>query len=60
MRLLLVEDEEDLGLAIELVLGSEKYVVDGVPDRTQGCVWKASGRITPSLLWLGCCPACLG
>lgn len=32
MRILLVEDEEDLGLAIKKVLISEKYVVDWVTD----------------------------
>jgi len=32
MRVLLVEDEEDLGLAIKQVLVSEKYVVDWVTD----------------------------
>jgi two-component system, OmpR family, Ni(II)-responsive and/or redox-responsive regulator NrsR len=32
MRVLLVEDEEDLGLAIKQVLVSEKYVVDWVLD----------------------------
>ncbi|NET90822.1 MAG: response regulator transcription factor [Kamptonema sp. SIO1D9] len=32
MRILLVEDEEDLGLAIKQVLLSEKYVVDWVVD----------------------------
>lgn len=35
MRVLLVEDEEDLGLAIKQVLVSEKYVVDWVPDGAQ-------------------------
>ncbi|MEB3231393.1 MAG: two-component system response regulator RppA [Leptolyngbyaceae bacterium] len=35
MRVLLVEDEEDLGLAIKQVLISEKYVVDWVTDGTQ-------------------------
>jgi two-component system, OmpR family, Ni(II)-responsive and/or redox-responsive regulator NrsR len=35
MRILLVEDEEDLGLAIKQVLISEKYVVDWVPDGLQ-------------------------
>ena len=32
MRILLVEDEADLGLAIKQVLIGEKYVVDWVPD----------------------------
>jgi two-component system, OmpR family, Ni(II)-responsive and/or redox-responsive regulator NrsR len=32
MRILLVEDEQDLGLAIKQVLVSEKYVVDWVTD----------------------------
>lgn len=32
MRILLVEDEEDLGLAIKQVLVSEKYIVDWVMD----------------------------
>ncbi len=32
MRILLVEDEEDLGLAIKKVLVSEKYIVDWVVD----------------------------
>lgn len=32
MRILLVEDEQDLGQAIKQVLVSEKYVVDWVPD----------------------------
>jgi two-component system, OmpR family, Ni(II)-responsive and/or redox-responsive regulator NrsR len=35
MRVLLVEDEEDLGAAIKQVLVSEKYVVDWVLDGTQ-------------------------
>jgi two-component system, OmpR family, Ni(II)-responsive and/or redox-responsive regulator NrsR len=35
MRILLVEDEDDLGLAIKQVLISEKYVVDWVTDGTQ-------------------------
>ena len=35
MRILLVEDEEDLGLAIKQVLVSEKYVVDWVQDGVQ-------------------------
>jgi two-component system, OmpR family, Ni(II)-responsive and/or redox-responsive regulator NrsR len=35
MRILLVEDEIDLGLAIERVLVSEKYVVDWVTDGAQ-------------------------
>jgi len=35
MRVLLVEDEADLGQAIKQVLVSEKYVVDWVPDGTQ-------------------------
>jgi len=32
MRILLVEDEQDLGLAIKQVLVSEKYIVDWVTD----------------------------
>lgn len=35
MRILLVEDEEDLGLAIKQVLVGEKYVVDWVTDGGQ-------------------------
>jgi len=35
MRILLVEDEEDLGLAIKQVLMGEKYVVDWVTDGAQ-------------------------
>lgn len=35
MRILLVEDEEDLGLAIKQVLVGEKYVVDWVSDGAQ-------------------------
>lgn len=35
MRVLLVEDEEDLGLAIKQVLVNEKYVVDWVTDGAQ-------------------------
>jgi two-component system Ni(II)/redox-responsive regulator NrsR len=35
MRVLLVEDEEDLGQAIKQVLISEKYVVDWVTDGSQ-------------------------
>lgn len=35
MRVLLAEDEEDLGLAIKQVLMGEKYVVDWVTDGTQ-------------------------
>lgn len=36
MRILLVEDEADLGLAIKQVLVSEKYVVDWVSDGIRG------------------------
>lgn len=35
MRILLAEDETDLGLAVKQVLVSEKYVVDWVTDGTQ-------------------------
>ncbi len=35
MRILLVEDEADLGLALKQILMSEKYVVDWVTDGTQ-------------------------
>lgn len=35
MRILLVEDEEDLALAIKQVLIGEKYIVDWVADGTQ-------------------------
>jgi two-component system Ni(II)/redox-responsive regulator NrsR len=35
MRILLAEDEADLGLAIKQVLVSEKYIVDWVTDGTQ-------------------------
>jgi two-component system Ni(II)/redox-responsive regulator NrsR len=35
MRILLVEDEADLGLAIKQVLISERYVVDWVTDGTE-------------------------
>ncbi len=35
MRILLVEDEADLGLAIKQVLIGEKYVVDWMPDGAQ-------------------------
>lgn len=35
MRVLLVEDEEDLGQAIKHVLIGEKYVVDWVTDGAQ-------------------------
>ncbi|MBD2093362.1 response regulator [Microcoleus sp. FACHB-1515] len=35
MRILLVEDEPDLGLAIKQVLIAEKYVVDWVTDGAQ-------------------------
>jgi two-component system, OmpR family, Ni(II)-responsive and/or redox-responsive regulator NrsR len=35
MRILLVEDEADLGLAIKQVLVSEKYIVDWVTDGAQ-------------------------
>ena len=35
MRILLVEDETDLGLALKQVLSSEKYVVDWVTDGAQ-------------------------
>ncbi|HIK14347.1 MAG TPA: response regulator transcription factor [Leptolyngbyaceae cyanobacterium M33_DOE_097] len=37
MRILLVEDEADLGLAIKQVLISEKYVVDWVADGAEAC-----------------------
>ena len=44
MRILLVEDEEDLGLAIRQVLMGEKYIVDWVTDGRQAwdyleCQW---------------------
>ena len=39
MRILLVEDEEDLGLAIKQVLVSEKYVVDWVLDGAQAWLY---------------------
>lgn len=44
MRILLVEDEEDLGLAIQQVLMGEKYIVDWVTDGQQAwdyleCQW---------------------
>lgn len=35
MRILLVEDEVDLGQAIKQVLISERYIVDWVPDGSQ-------------------------
>jgi len=35
MRILLVEDETDLGLAIKQVLMEEKYVVDWLTDGTR-------------------------
>lgn len=35
MRILLVEDEPDLGIAIQKVLSREKYVVDWVTDGTE-------------------------
>lgn len=38
MRILLVEDEADLGLAIKQVLIGEKYVVDWVLDGTQAWI----------------------
>lgn len=38
MRILLVEDEADLGLAIKQVLMAEKYVVDWVTDGTQAWI----------------------
>ncbi|MEB3335873.1 MAG: two-component system response regulator RppA [Leptolyngbyaceae bacterium] len=39
MRVLLVEDEADLGLAIKQVLVSEKYVVDWVVDGAQAWLY---------------------
>lgn len=39
MRILLVEDEEDLGLAIKQVLVSEKYIVDWVLDGLEAWVY---------------------
>lgn len=38
MRILLAEDEADLGLAIKQVLMAEKYVVDWVTDGTQAWI----------------------
>ncbi len=35
MRVLLVEDEPDLGAAIKRILNQEKYVVDWVQDGTE-------------------------
>lgn len=42
MRILLVEDEADLGLAIKQVLVSEKYVVDWVLDGAQAWLYLES------------------
>ncbi|NEO85569.1 MAG: response regulator transcription factor [Spirulina sp. SIO3F2] len=42
MRLLLVEDETDLGLAIKQVLVSEKYVVDWLTDGEQAWLYLES------------------
>jgi two-component system, OmpR family, Ni(II)-responsive and/or redox-responsive regulator NrsR len=44
MRILLVEDEVDLGLAIKQVLVSEKYVVDWVSDGAQAWQYLESQR----------------
>ncbi len=44
MRILLVEDEADLGLAIKQVLISERYVVDWVTDGTEA--WLFAHRTT--------------
>ena len=35
MRVLLVEDEPDLGAAIKRILNQEKYVVDWIQDGTE-------------------------
>jgi two-component system, OmpR family, Ni(II)-responsive and/or redox-responsive regulator NrsR len=42
MRILLVEDEADLGLAIKQVLINERYVVDWVPDGAQAWLYLES------------------
>ena len=52
MRILLVEDEIDLGLALKQVLCSEKYVVDWVTDGVQAWQylenqWTDSGPNVP-------------
>jgi two-component system Ni(II)/redox-responsive regulator NrsR len=55
MRILLVEDEADLGLAIKQVLISERYVVDWVPDGTQAwlCLEKQWTDYTVAIVdWL--------
>lgn len=55
MRILLVEDEADLGLAIKQVLISERYVVDWVPDSTQAwlCLEKQWTDYTVAIVdWL--------
>ncbi|WOD39763.1 hypothetical protein RRF56_03005 [Nodosilinea sp. E11] len=39
MRVLLVEDEEGLGLAIKQVLVGEKYVIAWVTDGAQAWYW---------------------
>ena len=43
MRLLLVEDEPDLGAAIKQVLSHEAYVVDWFLDGAQACLYLESG-----------------
>jgi two-component system, OmpR family, Ni(II)-responsive and/or redox-responsive regulator NrsR len=45
MRILLVEDEQDLGQAIKQVLVSEKYVVDWVTDGAEAWNYLESQRL---------------
>jgi two-component system Ni(II)/redox-responsive regulator NrsR len=55
MRILLVEDEADLGLAIKQVLITERYVVDWVPEGTQAwlCLEKQWTDYTVAIVdWL--------
>ncbi len=52
MRVLLVEDEEDLGLAIKQVLVSEKYVVDWAINGNQAWKLFATWMVIILLLYL--------
>ena len=44
MRILLVEDEEDLGLAIKQVLVSKKYIVDWIKEMDTLMLWLTKSR----------------
>lgn len=61
MRILLVEDEVDLGEAIKRSLSRDKYVVDWAQDGTQAWDYLENPHVHYSLAILtGCCRVCRG